>query len=231
MPKKITDENGNQFVEVKPWYKRWWIWVIIVVVAVFAIGAFGGGNDDSSSKSDSSTKKATTSQTNDADDTGTATNGTVKIDNGTATVLSKQTYDPNWSDDTWAGTTVKIDKVTVIKVKPFKDTDEKNNVYNGVVKVHYVISPTKDIHFYATQGTLNTNDGQQVDANMYTSDDFDGDINQGATKSGNVIYTLKTLNNVKDITSLRLKWDADYDTDNYEDENANKTYDITVNLQ
>lgn len=231
MPKKITDENGNQFVEVKPWYKRWWIWVIIVVVAVFAIGAIGGGNDDSSSKSDSSTKKAAISQTKDADDTGTTTNGTVKIDNGTATVLSKQTYDPNWSDNTWAGTTVKIDKVTVIKIKPLKDTSENSNVYNGIVKVHYEVSPTQDIQFYATQGTLNTNDGQQVDANLYSSDNFDGDINSGATKSGNVIYMLKTLDDVKNLTSLRLKWHASYETDDYEDENAYKDYDITINLQ
>jgi type II secretory pathway pseudopilin PulG len=228
MSKKITDENGNQFVEVKPWYKRWWIWVIVAILAIFVIANLSGGSDDSSS---SDTKQASTKQTKDADDTGKTTGDTIPVDNQTATVLSKQVYDPNWSDSTWAGTTVKIDKVSVIKIKPLTDHDEDDNVYNGVVKVHYVVSPTRDINFYATQGVLNTDDGQQVDANDYTSDDFDGEINKGATKSGNVIYTLKTLKNVKDIKNLRLKWDANYETDNYEDDNSDHTYDITVNLQ
>lgn len=228
MAKKITDKDGNQFVEVKPWYQRWWFWLIVIILGLFVIGLFASGGDDNA---DSDTKQASTKQTKDADDTGKATGDTIPVDNQTATVLKKQAFNPNWSDNTWAGTSVKIDKVSVIKIKPLTDHDEKDNVYNGVVKVHYIVSPTRDIDFYATQGTLNTDDGQQVDANTFTSDDFDGEINKGATKSGNVVYTLKTLKDVKDVKNLRLKWDADYDTDDYEDDNADHTYDITVNLQ
>lgn len=58
MAKKITDKNGNTFVEVKPWYKRWWIWVIAVVIILAIIGSIAGNNDDdsSSSKGSSSTQ-------------------------------------------------------------------------------------------------------------------------------------------------------------------------------
>lgn len=224
--KQITDENGNKFVEVKPWYKKWWIWVIAVVAVIFIIAAIGGSGDDSSSSS----KNATAKQTKDADDSGTANTKKIHIDNQTATVINQTAYNPHFTDTSWSGTNVKIDKVTVSKIKPLTDHDEDDNVYKGVVKVHYVITATRDISIYPTQGTLNTSDGQQIDANQYTSDDFDGDINKGATKSGNVIYTLKTLNKVSDLKSLRLKWDANYDTDNMEDDNAYKTYDVTVDL-
>ena len=39
MAKKITDKNGDTYVEVKPWYKRWWVWVLAIVVVLFIIGA------------------------------------------------------------------------------------------------------------------------------------------------------------------------------------------------
>ena len=31
MAKKMTDKDGNTYVQVKPWYKRWWVGVIIVI--------------------------------------------------------------------------------------------------------------------------------------------------------------------------------------------------------
>lgn len=43
MVKKIADKNGDTYVEVKPWYKRWWVWVIAVVVILGIIGAISGG--------------------------------------------------------------------------------------------------------------------------------------------------------------------------------------------
>ncbi|WP_276320777.1 hypothetical protein [Lactobacillus crispatus] len=37
MAKEIKGEDGKTYVvkEKKPWYKRWWVWVIIVIVAIF----------------------------------------------------------------------------------------------------------------------------------------------------------------------------------------------------
>lgn len=227
--KTITGEDGKTYTvkEKKAWYKKWWVWIIAIIIILIIGASMGGSSSDDSS---SSSKEATTKQTKDADDSGTANTKEIPIDNQTAKVINQTSYNPNFTDSSWAGTSVKIDKVTVSKIKPLTDHDEDDNVYKGVVKVHYVVKPTRDISFYATQGTLNTNDGQQIDANEYTSDDFDGDINKGAEKSGNVVYTLKSLDKVSDIKSLRLKWDASYDTDDIDDNNSNKTYDITVNL-
>ena len=60
MAKKITDKDGNVYVQKKAWYKRWWVWVIIVLVLLLGIGSMGSDNDSSSS-SDTTTESSTKS--------------------------------------------------------------------------------------------------------------------------------------------------------------------------
>lgn len=38
MSKKITDENGNVYVQRKPFYKKWWVWVLILLFIFYFIG-------------------------------------------------------------------------------------------------------------------------------------------------------------------------------------------------
>lgn len=59
MAKKIKDENGNTYVQKKPFYKRVWFWILVVIVV--AVGASMGGKKDDGSKD--SSLKASTSQT------------------------------------------------------------------------------------------------------------------------------------------------------------------------
>ncbi|CAK1232915.1 Membrane protein TolA involved in colicin uptake (TolA) [Fructobacillus cardui] len=59
MSKKITDENGNTYVQKKPFYKKAWFWIVVVLVVV--IGGAGAGSsskDSSSSKSTNSIKSS-----------------------------------------------------------------------------------------------------------------------------------------------------------------------------
>lgn len=63
MTKKITDKNGDTYVEVKPWYKRWWVWVLAIIVLLFIIGSASGGSDNSSSSKSSSSSKTSSAQT------------------------------------------------------------------------------------------------------------------------------------------------------------------------
>ncbi|MFC6323999.1 hypothetical protein [Companilactobacillus baiquanensis] len=234
MSKKIVGKDGKEYSvkEKKPFYKKWWFWLIVAIVLIFIVPAMiGGSGNDSSDSSDVKDAK-TTNTSKDTDDSNTAKNNskTIELDNDEATVLKEISYNPKYNDESWAGTKVNIDRVKVAKIKPFKDKEEDNHVYKGIILVHFNVEASRDINFYPSQGTLVTSDGQQVDANMYSSDDFDGDIAKNAKKSGNVLYTLTTLNNPKDIKNIRLKWDANYDTDDVEDDSAYKTYDITVNL-
>lgn len=62
MAKKMTDKDGNTYVQVKPWYKHWWVWVIIVIALLIGFGSMGS-DDDSSSSSSSSNSSNTTSKT------------------------------------------------------------------------------------------------------------------------------------------------------------------------
>lgn len=92
----------------------------------------------------------------------------------------------------------------------------------------------RDITSYPDQGTVITSDGQQIDAALNTvkgyKENFGGDIAKGVTKEGDIMAPVEKLNNVSDIKSLRLKFDGSYDTDNYEDDNSQHDYDITLNL-
>lgn len=76
MAKKIKDENGNTYVQKKPFYKRVWFWVLAIILIIVIGSAIGGGSsfsdssstssktEQSSSKSSSTSSKPKTSATN-----------------------------------------------------------------------------------------------------------------------------------------------------------------------
>lgn len=58
MAKKIKDENGNVYVQKKPFYKRFWFWLLVVVMLFIGFGVAGnGGSDNSTNNSSSSSTK------------------------------------------------------------------------------------------------------------------------------------------------------------------------------
>ena len=60
MSKKVTGEDGKTYVvkEKKPWYKKWWVWVIGIIVVIFLFAMFGGSDSDSSSSSSNTSSTA-----------------------------------------------------------------------------------------------------------------------------------------------------------------------------
>ena len=214
----------------KPFYKRVWFWILVVIVLVIAVPAIvGGGSSDSSSSSKSSTAKTAKGSSTKKEAVTPAKAKTISFDNGDKKIVSEVTYPVKLTDTSWAGTTVSIDKARIIQVKPFKD-DGDNKMYQGIILVHFNVKATRDIDFYPSQGTIVTSDGQQSDADSYDSDQFDGSISKGVSKDGTVAFEIPRMTNPKAIKTLRLKWDADYDTDNMDDSNSNKTYDVTITL-
>lgn len=155
----------------------------------------------------------------------------VKFNDGEATVLKSATYQPNFLDLSWGGTDVKIDQVKVLKIRPITSEDENDRIYRGMVVVHFNISPSQDITMYPTQGVLVTSDGQQVNADSYSSDTFDGDIAKDVTKAGNVVFFLTAMDDPKAIKSIRLKWDAHYDGVSFNDTTNFHDYDVTLKLR
>ena len=57
MSKKITDADGNTYVQKKPFYKKWWF-ILLIIIVVFAI--FSGGEEDTANSSDEATTTETT---------------------------------------------------------------------------------------------------------------------------------------------------------------------------
>ena len=155
----------------------------------------------------------------------------VKFNDGEATILKEATYQPNFLDLSWGGTDVKIDQVKVLKIRPITSEDENDRVYHGMVTVHFNISPSQDITMSPTQGVLVTSDGQQVNADSYSSDTFDGDIAKDVTKAGNVVFFLTAMDDPKTIKTIQLKWDAHYDGVSFDDTTNFHDYDVTLNLR
>ncbi|WEV44282.1 hypothetical protein OZX56_03370 [Lactobacillus sp. ESL0684] len=62
MAKEIKDKDGITYVQKKPWYKRFWVWVLIVVVVFCIIGGMSSGSDDESSNSNDNSSSKTTQQ-------------------------------------------------------------------------------------------------------------------------------------------------------------------------
>lgn len=57
MSKKIKDDNGNVYVQKKPFYKRVWFWILAIVVVIAIGGAVGGNKNDNGGTKVSSSKK------------------------------------------------------------------------------------------------------------------------------------------------------------------------------
>lgn len=212
MAKKITDDNGNVYIETKPWYKRWWVWTIIVVVllVLFAIIAGSGDDDSSSSKSGKVASSQPTS---------------LEVDYDHYKVADSKVYKADYSNSDWDNATVKINKITVYKLaKSYKydsDDDGKFNI-NGFIKVDMSIKANDDISIYPEQGTLNFGSQQSTSAD----ESWDGDMNDGAKKSGAVYFPVKDLKSVSSIKTMRFKFTGNNQDDYTEDHD----YDINLDL-
>lgn len=140
-------------------------------------------------------------------------------------------YPADITDNSWGATKVVIDQVEVDQVEPQKYDSANDGKFdvNGFVRLHLTVTATRDINFYPTQGMAIYNDGQQQEATGNES--WDGEIAKGVTKDGWVSFPVKELDNVNALTSVRFKFSADYETDDYEDDGAYQDYDLTLNLQ
>ena len=230
--KKITGQDGKEYTvkEKKPFYKKIWFWVLVVIALFVIIGVSTGGDDEADT--DTKTEKAS-----DGHSTTDKEKGTEKAENSSKTVTinmedydvkKQKTFKTDFSDESWAGTKVAVDKVeidTLDKPTEYESANDGTFDIKGVMRIHTSVTPQRDINFYPTQGKI-TAGSEQEEA---TGDEsWDGEISNGATKDGWATFPLKST---KDISSVRFQFDADYDTDDIDDENSSKTYDVTLNLQ
>lgn len=231
MSKKIKGEDGKEYTvkEKKPFYKRIWFWILVVIVILIFIGVKNSSDDtnNSSETATSQTKSHNTTDKEKGTDSTSSSAKTVTIDYDDYKVADQKTVNPNFSDSSWAGTKVDVDKVEISKLdKPVKYESANDGTFEiqGVMRIHVSVKPQRDINFYPTQGKIVAGNEQQESTGQ---ESWDGEIATGATKSGWVTFPLKST---EDLTSVRLQFDADYDTDNLDDDNSSHTYDMTLNL-
>ena len=131
--------------------------------------------------------------------------------------VNRAEYSADFSED-WKGLVTKINKVVIAELTD--DEVEKQGLENKyVVQVYFSIDNTSDTDFniYPDQSTL-VIEGQQIEAEMFLSDSIGGEILSGVSKEGIVTFSVPKIEDVSNVANIRLKWEADYDTDNYDEE-------------
>lgn len=146
-------------------------------------------------------------------------------------VKDSKTYNVAYTDNSWAGTNVTINSVTVYKLAKAYNYDSANDgnfEANGFVRLNMTVAPTTDINIYPTQGTLVLDNGEQHEAD--SDENWDGEVAAGAKKTGNITIPISALDSSSAINNLRFKFDADYETDDYDDDNSSYEYDMSLDL-
>lgn len=230
MSKKIQDEEGNTYVQVKPWYKKWWIWVLAIIVLFFVFGLVGGNKKGSSSSNSNSTSKASGHQTTNSEKSAesSTTSKKITVDYQNYNYSKAKTYSTNYTDTSWNAATVSVSKVvlyTLDSPTTYKSANDGTFKAQGFVRLYFSVKANRDVSVYPAQGTYIFNGSEQHAAD--SGESWDGDISNGVTKTGTVTVPIKDTSNLK---SIRAKIDGNYDTDDYDDDNSNHTFDFTLNL-
>lgn len=228
-PAVVADNRFTTSPASPHWTRTWWPWTILAVLSLVFAGSYASLSTITRTAVIASQTTATPAEsaTNDA-----TKGGSLTLRDSQVRLSQQKTYHQAYQNSSWAKSTFAIDKVEVAKTAEavkLAESDQQK-AFNGVVAVHFKIKAGRDIAAYPTQATLNTNLGQQVNSDMSLSDTFDGDLNKGTIKDGNVYFLLPNLKSVASLTSIRLKWDAFYDTDDENDNSFAKNFDTTLKL-
>lgn len=106
-----------------------------------------------------------------------------------------------WTDD-FDGLKSSINKIVVSDEVPLADGSKKS-----AVGVSFNIENTTKETFntYPDQAEIVTSTGEQIKADLFQSESIGGEIFEGVTKKGGVIFFLER-GNAKDIKWITLKW-------------------------
>lgn len=98
--------------------------------------------------------------------------------------------------------------------------DENKDKVTVVVKFEIQNDNDFMICTYPSQATFITNTGEQVEADIIASESFDGDIYEGVTKEGYVLFNLDKTS-IDELESFKMAWSTNHEngtSDNYDDD-------------
>ncbi len=146
-------------------------------------------------------------------------------------LLDQLEHQVNFLERNWAKTKLLIDKVEVdhVKAKEYEPANDGKFQVNGFMRVHMSVTPVRDVNIYPSQAKAIFNNGEQQEATGNES--WGGEIAKGTTKEGWTSFPIQHLAKAANLTTVRLKFSAGYDTADDADTGAFHDYDITLDLQ
>lgn len=176
MSKKITDENGNTYVQKKPFYKRIWFIILAIIVVIIILSQMrGGSSDDSAKKVENGSSKTASSSSN-----------------------TKSTFKVGETAE-YKGVQFKVNKVDFTNGDP--DVDNLDSGKQFVVMNVTITNNGEDKYEYNPYDFKLDDNGNQTDADEITSsinDTLDsGTLAKGATVTGNLVGQANTSNKLK----------------------------------
>ena len=136
-----------------------------------------------------------------------------------------------YEDANWQGSFqdlhYNIQKVVVSDKAP-KINDDGEEVEGSAVGFKMQVenkSADKIYTSYPDQATLVTSTGEQVEADLFLSDDLGGEIHEGVIKEGNVIFYLER-GEAEKIEWVKFTWN-----NSYEDPNGNYENDVYKDME
>lgn len=218
--KKTEAHNSSS---TQAWYKTWWVWIIIVLsILVILMGFFILTDGSFRNSSDDSPFESQQTKTNK--------DQSINVDYKDYQIKAVKTFRINYTDHSWDGGDIKINKVNIYQTKkPYKFDSANDGKFtiHGFARIYMTVNADDDISIYPTDGTYSYSNGEQHEVD--SSENWDGNINDGSKKSGTVTVPIEELSSTSSLKSIRMKFDASsQDTD---DDSLDKTFDLTIDLK
>ncbi|MBN9653240.1 hypothetical protein J0K78_03100 [Halobacillus sp. GSS1] len=203
---------------------------------IVALAACGGEDNTETSGSVGEEQKAEETTTDETETTDVSSSDNEDSDEG-----ETMTAEENENKEAEVGDTVtseageqtlvsRTDDIGEFESGPITLTIEKVNGVSGTLKgevaeymdmeeIEYIQvdmkvsnSSEEDVNFYASQATMTTNTGEQLEPDMMMSDHIDGEYLGQVNKEGSSFYILEN-SKAEDVTSVTLHYDAAHDMD------------------
>lgn len=220
--------------------------LVLIIGLALILAACGGGTDNTNEENDLE-ESAQGSTDNNQEEQDMENN-----EEDTETMTSEENEDSDAAvgevvtNEGGESTLVsRTDDVGTFESGPIKMTIQKANgvsmnvspdyvdVFGGeeleYIQVDMTVENTSEEHitFYASQATLTTSTGEQLEPDMLWSDHIDGEYLRAVTKSGTSFYMLEN-SKAEDVESIKLYYSAAIDE---EWEDVGEKIEVEINLE
>lgn len=214
----------------KVWYKQKaaWLWIAaVLILTLVVVDAITYHSVQRTTNPDGSAVMT------NHDESTSSPKKSVRLSYHNYKYTKKQTYQINSTVKGWEDyANIRIKDITVYKLaKTYHDVGIDDKKGNCLILINLDTKAKQDVSLYPTQGSLSTNLGQQTDVMDGTKESWDGDMDKGTSKSGDVAAVFTNVNNISDIKKLRYKFEAYVQDENNDSDDAEHDFDLNLKLK